>query len=110
MDQEKYLNDILERFKMEDAKSVTTPAVPGNMAQDSNSTIFHDKKEYMSLVGSLIYLSVVTKPDTTFAVGRAGQAMSNPTEANWIELRGFLGMLKKKKHLDHVIAKLEIQC
>ena len=81
--QEKYANDVLLKYGMAEAKSVATPAVVQASSQEENSQPFGDHTKYMSLVGSLIYLSVVTRPDIAYAVSRVGQAMANPTNADW---------------------------
>jgi hypothetical protein len=52
--------DILKRFGMDDCSTVTTPATPST---DNNSTSFESCSKYQELVGNLIYLSVVTRPD-----------------------------------------------
>jgi hypothetical protein len=38
---------------------------------------------YLSTVGSLMYLSMATWPDITFAVGHLRKYMSNPGQAHW---------------------------
>jgi hypothetical protein len=81
--QEKYVNDILHKYGMEECKPVATPAVARASIQEENSKSYENHHEYMSLVGSLIYLSVVTRPDIAFAVSKVGQTMANPTNADW---------------------------
>ena len=96
IDQEKYLNDVLERFGMRDAKPAKTPAVAGG-ATVEKSEPYKNRSEYQSLVGSLIYLAVVTRPDISFAVGKAGQAMANPTDMDWISAKRILRFAKLNK-------------
>jgi hypothetical protein len=60
--QAKYTKDILKKFKMDDSKPLLTPM--------STTTALHadedgepvDQKEYRSMIGSLLYLTV-TSPD-----------------------------------------------
>src|SRR5687767_3495437 len=89
LNQEKYINDIPKKFEMKDTKPATTPVISKSVksVEDNSNESFKDKSIYMSLVGSLIYTSVVTRPDIAFAVNKAGQAMSNPTFENWIEAK-----------------------
>ena len=96
IDQEKYINDILERYGMSDCKEMSTPAVPD---KNDNQVPFEDHTLYMSLVGSLIYLSVVSRPDIAFAVGKVSQKMSNPTQGDWIAAKRILRYLKRDKQL-----------
>jgi hypothetical protein len=97
VDQEKYLRDVLTRFGMEECKQMSTPATPETKEEEVSHPA--DKQEYMSLVGSLIYLSVVTRPDISFAVGRAGQAMANPTQADLVAAKRILRYLQGTKEV-----------
>jgi len=98
IDQEKYLFDILNKFGMMDCNTATTPAVPRDHSNE-DSALFEDKDQYLSLVGSLIYLSVVSRPDIAYAVGKAGQAMSNPTQEDWTAAKRILRYLKENPKL-----------
>ena len=42
--------------------------------------------EYRSLVGSMLYLAVTSRPDISFAVCQLSRVMSNPSKAHWNEL------------------------
>jgi len=77
IDQEKYINDLLEHFGLEKSNPAVTPATP-NVAPNSEAYMA-DRTLYLKLVGSIIYLAVVTRPDIAYAVSRAGQHMQNPT-------------------------------
>jgi hypothetical protein len=96
IDQEKYVNDILEKYGMENCKTVKTPIEAKRNASD---TKFEHKSLYLSLVGSLIYLSTVTRPDISYAVGKAAQKMSNPSVSDWILAKRILRYLKEDKQL-----------
>ena len=78
--QEKYINEVLETFQMKDCKAAQTPIVKGRVPQENEKKLFKNKLLYMSLVGSLTYLSTISRPDISYAVSKAGQKMSNPTE------------------------------
>ena len=41
------------------------------------------KVPYQSVVGSLMYAMVCTRPDLSYAVGVVSRFMSNPGEAHW---------------------------
>ena len=56
----------------------------------------------MSLIGSLIYLSIVSQPDISYAVGKISQKMSNPTQSDWIAAKRILRYLKKEKTLGSI--------
>jgi hypothetical protein len=65
--QAKYTKDILKKFKMDDSKPLSTP-MSTTTALDANEDREHvDQKEYRSMIGSLLYLTV-TRPDIQFSV------------------------------------------
>ena len=90
IDQSKYIIDMLEKFGMTDCKSATTPMEKEIIKSDTKC----DKHEYMSLVGSLIYVAVVTRPDIAFAVSTVSQSMSDPTTSDFIAAKRILRYLK----------------
>ena len=59
-----YLKKVLERFGLGDCHPVGTP-IEGNLTRLEGGKPSH---KYMSIVGSLMYASVVCRPDITFAV------------------------------------------
>ena len=97
--QEKYANDILLKYEMGECKPVATPAVARASTQEENSKPFEDHHKYMSLVGSLIYLSVVTRPDIAFAVSKVGQTMASPTNADWNAAQRIIKYVKSEPRL-----------
>jgi hypothetical protein len=65
--QAKYNKDIVRKFKMVDSRAMTTP-MSTTTALDADEEGEHvDQKEYRSMVGSLLYLTV-TRPDIQFSV------------------------------------------
>jgi hypothetical protein len=65
--QAKYTKEIVRKFKMEDSKAMATP-MSTTTALDADEEGEHvDQKEYQSMIGSLLYLTV-TRPDIQFSV------------------------------------------
>ena len=65
-----------------------------------------EKKEmqkipYASVIGSLMYAQVCTRPDITFIVGVLGRYLSNPGLQHWTAAKRVLRYLKKTK--DYVL-------
>jgi hypothetical protein len=64
--QEAYLRQVLKRFGMENCKAVSTPMVENlTKAEDGQPD-----KEYMSLVGSLMWAAIISRPDLMQAVNQ----------------------------------------
>jgi hypothetical protein len=65
--QEKYTNDILKKFKMDDCKPIKTPMpTNGHLDLDEGGKPV-DQKLYRSMIGSLLYLTA-SRPDIMFSV------------------------------------------
>jgi hypothetical protein len=90
--QQKYVNDILEKFGMKDCKPVRTPIEVPRPEKDDDP--FERKDLYQSLVGSLIYLSIVSRPDISYAVSTVAQRMSSPNHQDWKTAKRILRYLK----------------
>src|SRR5258707_8082799 len=79
VDQSGYIRSILDRFGMADANPHPTPLPAGtdvhlikNTAQVTQAEIKH----FQSLIGSLLYVQIGTRPDISFAVSRLVQYAS----------------------------------
>jgi hypothetical protein len=80
LSQQRYIQELLARTHMEQAKPVLTP-LPTNSSSLSLSSgsPLSNPTEYITVVGSLQYLSL-TRPDVSFAVNRMSQFMHAPTD------------------------------
>jgi hypothetical protein len=77
MHQAKYNKDIVRKFKMEDSKAMAMP-MSMTTALDADEEGEHvDQKEYRSMVGSLLYLTV-TRPDIQFSVCLCARFQASP--------------------------------
>ncbi|KRZ07267.1 Retrovirus-related Pol polyprotein from transposon TNT 1-94 [Trichinella pseudospiralis] len=101
MSQQKYIMDILERFRMKNSKPVETPIDASNkLSAETYPKAETEKVEmqnmpYRSLVGSLMYLSVSTRPDIAFAVSLLSQLSENYGNQHWAASKRVLPYLKK---------------
>ena len=69
--QENYINNLLDEHSLHDCNSVTTPLDPNHPFGSSDITYPETTnllKSYQCLIGSLLFLSICTRPDITFAV------------------------------------------
>ncbi|CAB4042957.1 Retrovirus-related Pol poly from transposon TNT 1-94, partial [Paramuricea clavata] len=95
MDQIRYIERILIRFKMEGCKPRVTPSELGvNKASAGNSDEPADLKLYQEIVGSLIYVMTSTRPDLSFIVTKLSQHMSNPSNVHLCMAKHVLRYLK----------------
>ncbi|KAL7280472.1 hypothetical protein ACG7TL_005403 [Trametes sanguinea] len=85
-DQEEYIQSVIERFKMADCKPSRTPLPAGAVLESSEqpepaSNSFCQR--YQSLIGSLLYAALGTRPDIDFAVNQLSKYNANPSDAHW---------------------------
>ena len=91
-----YTENLLKKFGMQDCKPVNTPVNAGSkltQAADEDKCI--DQTLYQSAVGSLMYLSVSTRPDISFAISSLARFSSKPTTEHWTALKRLLRYLKE---------------
>src|SRR5258708_16210622 len=81
-DPSRYIRSTRDRFGMADANPHPTPLPAGadvhlikNIAQATQAEIKH----FQSLIGSLLYVQIGTRPDISFAVSHLVQYATNPT-------------------------------
>jgi hypothetical protein len=66
--QVKYTNDLMKKFNMAELKPVSTPMSTATSLGPNEDGEIVDQREYMSMIGSLLYLTA-TWPDIQFALG-----------------------------------------
>ena len=90
-----YTQTLLKKFGMEDAKSVKTPVETSTkLVKGTEEQEKFDQKMYQSAVGSLMYLSVGTRPDITCAVNNVAKFSSQPTTEHWTGVKRIMRFLK----------------
>jgi hypothetical protein len=82
LSQSHYVEKILSRFGFVDGKSSPTPYDPSVILR-KNKNEPTDQLRYSQIIGSLIYLASMTRPDISFAVSKLSRFMSNPGIDHW---------------------------
>ena len=87
--QEAYIKAIVARFSLADMKAYSMPMVPSAQYSKHNSPVSATdaarmcKVPYCKAIGSLMYASVVTRPNIMFAVSTLSQFLENLGEVHW---------------------------
>ena len=85
---------------MQDCKPVSTPLNPGlhlstSMSPQNDAEASEMQQvPYISIVGSLMYLAVTTRPDIAYAAGVLARFNSNPGPYHWMAAKHVLRYLK----------------
>eukprot|EP00300_Choanocystis_sp_HF-7_P017513 c19752_g1_i3.p2 GENE.c19752_g1_i3~~c19752_g1_i3.p2 ORF type:complete len:296 (-),score=46.33 c19752_g1_i3:144-1031(-) len=97
-----FVQKLLYRCKMEESKPMSTPAV--SEQRSANTTREHEQVHEMmgisfrSVVGSLMYLAVIGRPDIAIATNRLARQVENPDKTHWQALKRVLRYLKATPH------------
>ena len=105
-----YTESILKKFGMENAKVSPTPVDPSNKllkATEADEPV--DQHVYQSAIGSLLYLSVATRPDILYVVSNVVEFSANPTTHHWTAVKRIMRYLKGTSDLG-LIFKPQDKC
>ena len=104
MDQESYIVKLLNKFNMSECKPSDIPISPKSTSSDfKKGKPFNGP--YRELVGCLLYLSHVSRPDILYSVNCLSQIQENPTDIAWTALKKILRYLKGTLSLKLVYRK-----
>ncbi|GAU50365.1 hypothetical protein TSUD_284630 [Trifolium subterraneum] len=84
--QEKYVNDLLKKYKMNEAKIMSTPMHPSTSLDKDEKGKDVSENEYRGMIGSLLYLTA-SRPDIVFAVGLCARFQTSPKESHLIAVK-----------------------
>ena len=90
-----YTESMLHKYGMVDAKPVTTPVESSSkLVKTTEECETVDQVLYQSAVGTLLYLSVGTRPDITFAVSNVAKYCAKPNKQHWVAVKRILRYLR----------------
>ena len=93
--QKQYILNMLKRYGLTEAKTISTPAdVSVKLVKDDSVSKGVDPIAYQSMVGSLLYAAIATRPDISQAVGVVSKFNSKPTAAHLTAVKRILRYLK----------------
>lgn len=113
--QKGYIQKILSRFGMSNAKALDTPSAANIHLSVSFTPKSAGEKEYMSrvpyasAVGSLMYAMVCTRPDLAHSVSVVSRFMSQPGKKHWQAVKRIFRYLKGTSDVG-LIYRGDIQC
>ena len=96
-----YINIVLVKFIIQNFKKKFIPfrlgkPLSGNQCPKTHAEIERMREIfYASVVGSLMYAMLYTRPDIYLVVGMVSRYQSNPREEHWMAVRHILKYLEK---------------
>jgi len=88
LSQGQYLRKIAKRFDLHMANPVATPLDPNIILTKSTlDSQFEIPHKYRAAIGSLMYASIGTRPDITFAVQHLSQFLTSPSPEHWTAVK-----------------------
>ena len=95
VDQEKYIENLLEQFNMTNCKPKATPGeINSKLVKNNGEHLLVDTKLYRSLVGSLLYIGKQTRPDILNVVNQLSRFFKKPDNTHWKAAKDVLRYLK----------------
>ena len=95
INQTEYIDSVLKRFGMVDAKPSATPMeLPSKTSSLAESDDPPVQAPYRQAIGSLIWLMICTRPDIAYAVGKLSQHCENPLRSHWNAVKRVIRYLK----------------
>lgn len=98
LQQSRYIQNLLQRFSLQDSKPVATPVEPGARLSLEDSGEPFDGTLYMQAVGSLLYVCN-TRPDIQYGVSLLSRYMHCPGTKHWQVVKWVFRYLKGTMHL-----------
>ncbi|CAL8134718.1 unnamed protein product [Orchesella dallaii] len=96
--QKSYVEATLKRFAMENCKPISIPMAAGLQLETAEKCA-GNAYEYQNLIGSLLFISRVTRPDISYAVSYLSRFLTSYDEQHWNAAKNILRYLKNTKHM-----------
>jgi len=96
LSQERYVEQLLGRFNMHKTKFVNTPLTTHfKLSMKTSPASENEEVEmkyvpYLSVVGSLVYAMICTRPNIAYALGVVRRFLTNPRKEHWLAIKWML--------------------
>lgn len=102
LSQKKLIDKIVQRFNMSECKAAVNPMEFNFQINKSEEII---AVPYRELIRSLTYLSMISRPDITFATSYLGRYLDHPTTAAWKAAKRIIRYVKATRNLSLTFRK-----
>ncbi|SGY60145.1 BQ5605_C007g04389 [Microbotryum silenes-dioicae] len=95
LSQERYLQDVLERFDLALAKPASTPMQKNLLLElDQSTPSDQERTRYLQAIGSLMYAALGTRPDLAYAVSYLARFAKEPGPTHWTAIKHVLRYIR----------------
>ncbi|KFD66849.1 hypothetical protein M514_20993 [Trichuris suis] len=111
--QQSKIDRMLEHHGLLDCKPVATPMERGFLCMNEESAVMENDARYRQAVGSLLYITTVSRPDIAVAVGLLCRRVETPTVTDWKSVKRIMCYLSARKHFRFRVCSttnLKLQC
>jgi hypothetical protein len=105
LSQSTYIDKVLKRFRMENAKKGLLPMSHGTVLSKNQCPQTTDERAdmtmipYASAIGSIMYAMICTRPDVSYALSVSSRYQSDPGMAHWTAVKNILKYLNRTKEM-----------
>lgn len=98
--QSSYIDKMTQKYHINPGRRISTPLSQpgGGPAPSQEQADPHFIHFYQSIIGSLLYIAVISRPDISFAVNILARQMSNPNDKHLAEAKRVLAYLDGTKN------------
>ena len=103
LSQSTYVDKVLKRFNMEEAKKGFLPLSHGTRLSKTQCPESADERsrmdaiQFASAIGLIMYAMICTRPDVSYAISVTSRYQANPGECQWTAVKNILKHLKRTK-------------
>src|SRR3954463_754866 len=105
LSQSTYIDKVLKRFNMHEAKKGFLPMSHGIHLSETQGPSTPDEQRrmnkipYASAIGSIMYAMVCPRPDVSYALSATSRYQANPGESHWTAVKSILKYLRRTKDM-----------
>jgi hypothetical protein len=105
LSQSTYIDKVLKRFNMHEAKKGFLPMSHGVSLSKTQCPLTTDERErmnvipYASAIGSIMYAMICTRPDVSYALSVTSRYQADPGEGHWTAVKNILKYLRRTKDM-----------
>lgn len=109
LSQKQYILDVLEKWGMADCKPVSTPMISNEVSQGNDQFDPELLVFYRQLIGNLLYISTISRPDISYSVNFLSRHCTKPTKALFVAAKRVLRYLKGSAHFKLIFRRSSFQ-